>query len=242
MHMHGRTKPGDAVTVVIMEVVVHETPADAALAVARRISDAIGGSGGRFTLGLSGGSTPIPTYRRLREMSPGWDRVDTWVSDERWVPHDHERSNARMALETLCGPVGATLHRPAWAEDLEPSQSACEFEVVIRSLHADRRPDLIHLGMGDDGHTASLFPGTAALEETERWIVANQVPSQGETRITATYPLLWSARLIIVQVDGAGKAEAVRASLAGETPAGRLGEGEAEVEWHIDRAAATAVS
>lgn len=223
-----------------MQVVVHSTPDATAGAVAQRIAGAIAASNGRFTLGLSGGSTPIPTYRRLRDLARG--DVEFWVSDERWVPHHHDRSNAKMADEILIGHIGATLHRPPWADDLDPADAAAQYEDVIRSLHADRQPDLIHLGLGVDGHTASLFPGTVALDETERWVVANPVPSMGETRITATYPLLWSARLIVVQVEGAAKAEAVAASLAGETPAGRLGEGEAEVEWHIDEAAAATIS
>lgn len=225
-----------------MKVIVHPSPEATAEAVAQRIAEAIAASDHRFTLGLSGGSTPIPTYRRLRQMEPGWDRVETWVSDERWVPHDHERSNARMAAETLIEHVKASLYRPTWAEDLDPVEAAKEYEEIIRGIHADRRPDLIHLGMGDDGHTASLFPDTEALDEVERWIVANPVPAQGETRITATYPLLWRARLVLVQVSGVEKAEAVGASLAGETPAGRLGRGEAEVEWHIDKAAASSIS
>jgi 6-phosphogluconolactonase len=225
-----------------MRVVVHSTPEATADAVAQRIAEAIDTTGHQFTLGLSGGSTPIPTYRRLRKMARGWDRVDAWVSDERWVPPDHERSNGRMAVDALIGHVPARLHRPPWGEDLDPAEAAMEYETVIRSIHLDHRPDLIHLGMGDDGHTASLFPGTAALEEADRWIVANPVPAMGETRITATYPLLWAARLIVVQVDGEKKAEAVRGSLAGETPAGRLVEGDAEVEWHLDEAAAALIS
>lgn len=225
-----------------MKVIVHPTPEANAEAVAQRIAEAIDASDPGFTFGLSGGSTPIPTYRSLRGMGLDWDHVETWVSDERWVPDDHPRSNARMAEETLISHVGAKLHRPPWAVDLDPAEAAEEYDEVIRSLHANRQPDLIHLGMGADGHTASLFPGTGALDETERWIVANPVPSIGETRITATYPLLWSARLVVIQVGGASKAEAVAASLAGETPAGRLGEGEAEVEWHVDEAAAASIS
>ncbi len=231
-----------AVTVPGMKVVVHGTPEETAAAVARRIADEIAAAPGRFTLGLSGGSTPVPTYRMLSAVDLDWGKVAAWVSDERWVPPDHDRSNGRMARETLTDRVDATLHRPNWDGGLEPERSAFEFDRVIRSLHQERRPDLIHLGMGDDGHTASLFPGTAALEERERWIVANHVPEQAETRITATFPLLWAARTILVQVGGEEKAEAVRASMDGETPAGRLRDGEAVVEWHLDEAAASAIS
>ncbi len=225
-----------------MELFVHRDPAEVAGAVADRIGDAIRDAGDRFTLGLSGGSTPIATYQILRERRLDWSTVDTWVSDERWVPPDHQRSNGRMAEETLIRHVGARFHRPGWAENLTPEDIAPHYESVINQIHHKHRPDLIHLGMGDDGHTASLFPGTAALDETERWIVANHVPQLGEARITGTFPLLWTAKLIIVQVTGAAKAEAVRDSLAGMTPAGRLTEGKARVEWFLDEDAAALVS
>ena len=100
----------------------------------------------------------------------------------------------------------------------------------------------VHLGVGDDGHTASLFPNTTALDEWSRWIVANWVPQQSEFRITATFPLIWSSRVVLVQAHGESKAAAVRDSFAGLTPAGRLGEGDALVEWHVDRAAADLIS
>jgi 6-phosphogluconolactonase len=95
------------------------------------------------------------------------------------------------------------------------------------------------LGVGEDGHTASLFPGTEALGETGRWFVANHVPAMGETRLTATYGMLWRARLLLVLAVGQAKATAVKASFDGTTPAGRLGDGEAEVEWHLDRESAS---
>lgn len=222
-----------------MELVVHETAEETARAVADRIAGLAASAEERFSLGLSGGSTPIPTYRILRSADLDWSRVDLWVSDERWVPHDHQRSNGRMAVENLAVPVGAGLFRPPWGADVEPDRAAAEYESTLRNLHAGRRPDVIHLGVGEDGHTASLFPGTPALDEWSRWMVANWVPSEGEFRITATYPLLWSARQVIVQADGAKKAAAVRDSFSGLTPAGRLGDGDAMVEWHVDEAAAS---
>lgn len=225
-----------------MEVFVHDDPVAAARAVAARIVEGIKTADQRFTLGLSGGSTPIATYEILREEQCDWSLVDAWVSDERWVPLGHPRSNGRMAEETLIRHVGTRFHRPGWAESMDPEEAAAHYESVIREVHRGHRPDIIHLGMGDDGHTASLFPDTQALDETERWIMVNHVPAQAETRITATYPLLWKARILLVQATGEGKAVAVRDSLDGKTPAGRLGEGQAKVEWHIDRAAATLLS
>lgn len=224
-----------------MELVVHDNPRDTAVAAANRIAELLAGSDGGFTLGLAGGSTPRATYEALRGRATGWDRVDAWLSDERWVPPDDERSNGRMAAEVLMDHVGARFHRPRWSELMEPRDSAAHYEAALRSLH-EHRPDLILLGVGGDGHTASLFPGSAALDERERWFVANEIPASGERRLTATYPLLWRARRLMVITTGETKAEAVRDSFAGTTPAGRIGEGDADVEWHVDRAAASLVS
>jgi 6-phosphogluconolactonase len=225
-----------------MELVVHETPEATAEAAATRVARVIGSAGDRVTLGLAGGSTPAATYAALRTQPVEWDRVDAWLSDERWVQPDHQRCNGRMAAETLMDHVDARFHRPVWSELIEPHDSAALYESTIRAIFGDDRPDLILLGMGDDGHTASLFPDTPALGETNRWFVAQHVPQQQETRITATYPLLWASELLLVLVVGESKAEALKESMAGRTPAGRLGEGEGKVEWHVDTAAASLLS
>ncbi|MCI0677412.1 MAG: 6-phosphogluconolactonase [Actinobacteria bacterium] len=208
--------------------------------VASRLAAVVTGGEGRVTLGLAGGGTPAPVYRALAAMGLDWGQTDLWLSDERWVPPDDERSNGRMVDETLAGPVGARLHRPPWNPDLEASDAAAHYESVIRSLHHDHRPDLVHLGLGADGHTASLFPGTPALETDWRWVVDN--PGPGEMRITTAFPLLWRARVLVVQVTGGEKAEAVRETMEGRTPASRLADGDAEVEWHLDREAAALIS
>jgi 6-phosphogluconolactonase len=225
-----------------MEVFIHPTPEVASESVTRRIAAALEASGDRFTLGLSGGITPAPVYRALAGLGLNWERADLWLADERWVPHDHQRSNGLMVMETLVRHIDVRFHRPEWGDRLEPSDSAAHYETVIRALHRHHRPDMIHLGMGADGHTASLFPGTRAIDALRRWIVANPVPELGETRITSTFPLLWSARTLVIQATGGAKAEAVRDSLAGKTPAGRLVEGDAEVEWHLDESAASLIS
>lgn len=224
-----------------MDKVIHDTPDDLATAVAGEIADLVA-SKSRLTLGLAGGSSPEPTYRKLRNMDVEWPKVHVWLSDERWVPWDHERCNGRMASETLLDHVGAHFHRPPWGELIEADDSAAHYEAAIRSLHPDGQPDLVLLGLGDDGHTASLFPGTRALDEQRRWFVANFVPQQDEVRLTATFPLLWRAKRVIFLVTGSGKAEAVRDSFAGETPAGRVGEGDAEIIWHLDAEAASLLS
>lgn len=226
------------VTVPDMEKVVHETGDHLAESVADEIAALIA-SESRLTLGLAGGSSPEPVYMRLRETDVDWEKVHVWLSDERWVPWDHDRCNGKMASETLLDHVGAHFHRPPWGEQIEAEDSAAHYEAALRSIHPDGSPDLVLLGMGDDGHTASLFPGTEALDERNRWYVANYVPEQEEMRLTATFPLLWSAKRVVFIVTGSGKAEAVRDSFAGRTPAGRVGEGEARVTWHLDAEAAS---
>ena len=226
-----------------VNLVVHDTAEETYSASARRIAELIGGGGDWFTLGLAGGGTAGHTYRELRNLDAPWEKVKAWMSDERWVPPHHERSNGRMASEALMDHVNAEFHRPEWADDLKPTDSATHYEGLLREMHDGHRPDLILLGLGEDGHTASLFPGSVALTEPHRWFVANTIPETGEDRLTATYPLLWSARRLLLMTTGTEKAPAVRDSLEGKgTPAGMIGDGEAEVEWHVDRAAASLLS
>ncbi len=218
---------------------MHESPKAVAGAAAKRVADVISVATERFSLGLAGGTTPEATYRELRGRTPGWEKVDAWLSDERWVTPDHERSNGRMASMALLDHVDATSHRPRWSEYIAPEDSAAYYEAKLRSIFDDRPPNVVMLGMGDDGHTASLFPGTSALGERNRWYVANHVPQLDEDRLTATFPLLWSARLLMILVVGLSKAVAVKASFERETPAGRLGDGDAQVEWYVDKDAAS---
>lgn len=225
-----------------MELVVYDTVGETHLGAARRIAEMIAGSDERFSLGLAGGSTPRSTYESLRGRGTGWDRVDAWMSDERWVPPDDERSNGLMAAETLMDHVPAQFVRPRWSEFMTPADSAAHYEATLRSFHDARFPDLVLLGIGEDGHTASLFPGSAALEEDVRWFVANRIPETSEARLTVTYPLLWSSACLMVIATGEHKALALRDSFEGTTPAGRIGEGKAEVEWHVDRSAASLLS
>jgi 6-phosphogluconolactonase len=225
-----------------MDLLIFDSPEEVARQASSRVGDLISEGDGPFSLGLAGGSTPMATYRLLRDRATGWQRVSAWLSDERWVAHDHERSNGRMAFETLLEHVDASFHRPPWSLSITAAESAAEYESRLRSVFGPRGPDLIMLGMGDDGHTASLFPGTPALGETTRWYVANRVGALGEERLTATYPLLWSARLLLLMAVGRAKAQALEAAFEGATPAGRLGEGEARVEWYVDKEAASLVS
>jgi 6-phosphogluconolactonase len=213
----------------------------AAERVAARLREA---AGPRVSLGLAGGSTPADTYRSMRGLACQWDRVDAWLPDERWVPLDHRDSNGRVPAETLLSHVPGTFHRPRWAPWLEPEESAAHYEATLRSLHpADHPPDLILLGLGDDGHTASLFPETKALLVEHRWFVANFVPQRDSWRLTATFEMLHRARDVFFLVCGAGKAEVLARVMTGEDlPAARVTAGPAPVTWLLDRAAASRLS
>lgn len=226
-----------------MQLVVHDTPEATAHAIADRIAELSRESEDRFTLGLSGGSTPIPAYRILSGMTLDWERIDLWVSDERWVPPDHERSNGRMAAEVLAGPVGAWLYRPPWGEGMEPHEAAADYDGTIRNLMSGRRPDVIHLGVGDDGHTASLFPGTEAIFESQRLCVANPVPKLDATRLTFTPKLIDNAREVVFLVTGEGKAETLHKVLDGPIdidtlPSQAIRPTHGRLRWLVDEAAA----
>jgi 6-phosphogluconolactonase len=215
--------------------------AGAAELIARKLHDA---PGPRVSLGLAGGSSPAATYRELRGLRSHWDRVDAWLADERWVPLNDEDSNGRMAAEALFDHVNATFHRPRWAPWLEPDESAAHYEAVLRSIHpAGRPPDLVLLGLGDDGHTASLFPDTAALEVDRRWFVANFVEHLDTWRLTATFPFLNTSREIFFLVEGEKKAERVAEIMNGEPhPATVLAQGPSQVTWLLDEGAAHLLS
>jgi len=177
---------------------------------------------GRFDWALSGGSTPAALYRLL--ASPGyaervdWRRVHFFWGDERCVPPDHADSNFRMAREALLDPLALSAKvRPQQIHRLEgelsPAAAAQRYEAELARCFGVEpgegfpELDLILLGMGPDGHTASLFPGSPALGETRRWVVANEVATLGATRLTFSLPLINAARAALFLVAGADKAE-----------------------------------
>ena len=181
---------------------------------------------GRFAVALSGGSTPHPTYALL--ASPefagrvDWPRVHVFWGDERGVPPDHPDSNYRMAREALLDHVPLPAHNVHRIHgEMEPQQAAAGYEHTLRAFFAQHpgRPsprfDLILLGMGDDGHTASLFPGTAALHEGARWVVAHYVHKLRVWRVTLTPVAINAAAHVTFLVSGAGKAERLRQVLNG---------------------------
>jgi 6-phosphogluconolactonase len=195
----------------------------------------------RISLGLAGGSTPAATYRRLQALPASWERVDAWLADERWVPHTHSDSNGQMAAGLLLDHVNARFHRPRWAPWLEPAESAAHYEATLRSLHQpDAGPDLVLLGIGTDGHTASLFPGTKALTDERRWYVANDVPHLETTRLTCTLPFLHRARRVFFLVAGIDKAEVMaRIADGDDLPATLVTKIVPDTTWLIDRPAAS---
>jgi 6-phosphogluconolactonase len=213
---------------------------------------------GRFTLALSGGSTPRRLYQLLAEADLDWSRVEVFFGDERCVPPDHADSNYRMAREALLDPARVPEHRVhRMRGELEPAAAAAAYEDELRAVLAPPPGvapsiDLVLLGLGDDGHTASLFPGTAALDEDRRWVVANRVPQLDAWRLTMTYPLLNAASAVAFLVAGSSKREAVERILAPDPddgahgdarellPAARVRPASGRLIWMLDAAAAPA--
>ena len=167
----------------------------------------------RAHIALSGGSTPAAAYRLLNREHLPWSRVDVVLGDERWVPATDPASNARMLAETLLqadGPGAQARFHPVPTELDSPEASAAAFEQHVRQLCPGDPPsfDVMLLGLGDDGHTASLFPGTPATRERSKAVTIGA--GKGMERITLTAPVLSAARQVIVLVSGATKREALR--------------------------------
>jgi 6-phosphogluconolactonase len=211
------------------------------------IADAMRGCAAPFRLCLSGGSTPRAAYNLLaRRNDVTWDCTELFFGDERFVPHDNPDSNYRMARETLL--AGGNVHPRAllaMPTDDTPQSCADAYEEILRqqygaSLLDPAVPlfDLMLLGLGADGHTASLIPGQPVLKERSRW-VAPVPQGRDEVRLTLTYPALESSKLTLFLVAGADKAKAVARVRSGDTalPAGAL-QPLGEVVWLLDRAAA----
>jgi 6-phosphogluconolactonase len=206
---------------------------------------------GRFTIALSGGGTPRPVYARLatagyRERID-WSKVHIFFGDERCVPPDDTRSNYHMAREALLDHVALSpdhVHRIQG--EIDPAQAALTYAQELRQLFrtsAFPAFDLICLGLGDNGHTASLFPGTAALREKDRWVVAQYVEVLTTWRVTFTAPLINAARHSAFLVEGAGKAEVLWRVLEGPyqpdvLPAQMIQPVSGQLHWLVDTAAA----
>ena len=205
---------------------------------------------GAFRVALSGGGTPKAVYPLLlepkRRDAVDWGRVELFWGDERSVPPDHPESNFGVAYGMLISQLPRVrpdhVHRmPAEAEDIDAAAMGYESELRLAFGARGSEPpafDLIWLGMGPDGHTASLFPGTTALDEQDRWVVGNWVPQQDTWRMTLTFPVLMAARDVLFVVTGPDKADPLRAIRTGGSglPAERVA-GD-QVEWIVDSAAA----
>ena len=202
---------------------------------------------GEFRLALSGGNTPRPIYAEFGRIGHDlpWEQVRFTFGDERCVPPDHEQSNFRMAQESLFGsctiPERSILRMRG---EIDPPLAAQEYEDQLNLLatqHGETiyRHDLVLLGMGDDGHTASLFPGTAALDEQVRRVVANFVPKFQSSRLTMTYPLLNQARHVLFLVSGEKNRALLDQVLGGasEYPAARVVPANGQLTWMIGQRA-----
>ena len=207
---------------------------------------------GRWTVALAGGGTPQPIYQRLADIGYAqridWSRVHVFFGDERCVPPDDARSNYRMAREALLDSVplpAENVHRMRGEDD--PALAALAYEQEIQRLFRTLVPpalDLICLGMGDNGHTASLFPGTASLREQARWVVPQYVEVMQTWRVTMTAPLINAARHVAFFVEGAGKAEMLQRVLHGPydpdvLPAQMIQPADGQLHWLVDTAAAS---
>jgi len=205
---------------------------------------------GRFAVALSGGTTPQPLYQALGsspyESQVNWRKVHFFWGDERHVPPDHPQSNFKMAMEAMFDTISIpkrNIHRvPA---ELDVHQAAQNYEEDLRAYFEGDWPrfDMILLGMGSDGHTASLFPHSEGLLEEDRWFIANLDPRSQNWRLTLTKNAINAGRRIIVLVRGRAKAEVLRDVIIGgfqreEKPIQLILPVAGSMHWMVDRAAA----
>lgn len=216
--------------------VVDDLPAAATAAFLSAVRGAIARQG-RCTVALSGGSTPRALYDRLRPDDLDWSKVVFFFGDERAVPLADSLSNFRMVWETLLRQVSATIH---------PLTHAASYEALLRAeLGAGGAFDVMLLGMGDDGHTASLFPGSPVLSERQRWVVDAPGVAPAPRRFTVTAPVIQRAREVLVLVGGAGKAKVLQEVIEGprgKYPSQLLHEAAGSVFWLVDTAASACLA
>lgn len=230
--------------------------ASAAEEVVKLANEAVA-SRGRFTIALSGGSTPKSLFNLLATNAKStlpWDRMFFFFGDERHVPPNDPDSNYRMANEAMLSkvPVPTANVFRIEAENPDAAAAAAAYEQTLRKFFqvaAGEVPkfDLILLGMGPDGHTASLFPGTAGLQEKTRLVIANWVEKMKTHRLSFTLPLINAARCAAFLVSGTDKAAALKAVLEGNAPgeqypAKLVAPRDGKLIWFLDRAAASGLS
>jgi 6-phosphogluconolactonase len=191
-----------------VDLVVADTPEDAALAAARRLA-AQATNGGHVA--LAGGSTPRRAYELAASLEPDWSRVSAWFGDERCVPPDDERSNNRLVRESLVAGLERAPFLRSVPTELPPAEAAASYATALEGIVLD----LAFLGLGPDGHTASLFPSAPSLDEDDARAVA--VPAglpPWIERVTMTIPTLSAAREVVFLAVGADKADAARRAFA----------------------------
>ena len=259
LHMWDDYQPDSAQRTVLVEV--HPTEEALRQAAAETFVLAAAGATrarGRFVVALSGGTTPRGLYQLLAtdpyRARVDWERVELFWSDERCVPPDHPASNYRMARESLLDHLdlpAENVHRIHGEDD--PAEAATTYERVLREAFetpdgpplrsSGNRFDLILLGLGEDGHTASLFPGTAAVWEQTRWVVADRVAASPTARITLTLPVLNAAAEVVFLVSGEQKAAVLQRVV--EVPSGHdlvparlVAPPGGRLRWLVDSAAA----
>jgi 6-phosphogluconolactonase len=205
---------------------------------------------GRFAVALSGGSTPKKMFQQLGNISMDWRHIHLFWVDERCVPPDHPDSNYGMTAEVLLNNIeipSENIHRIQG--ELPPEQAALVYEKEVRDYFEEKLPvfDLILLGLGSDGHTASLFPGSPALQEKKRWVVEvkhDTPPPPLVDRVTLTFPVLNAGRKVIFQAVGREKKKIIDEFLLqkqAKLPAGRINPRQGELIWMLDRDAGESV-
>ncbi|MEO1616388.1 MAG: 6-phosphogluconolactonase [Planctomycetota bacterium] len=197
---------------------------------------------GVFRVSLSGGSTPRRVYEMLVDRDLPWEQIHLFWGDERNVPHDHDDSNYRMVRTALIDSIkipAENVH-PVPVEVDSPERAAANYEQMLRTHFPTGSPqwDLVLLGMGDDAHTASLFPQTAAIDVQDRWFVENWVEKFDAYRYTMTYPAIEASNEIWFIITGAAKRDALRQVLHGSSdiahyPSQRI----KPSRWFVDAAA-----
>jgi 6-phosphogluconolactonase len=226
---------------------------EAAMCFRRLASESIAAAG-RFSVALSGGSTPRTLYRLLAgppfRKAIDWPRVHLFWGDERFVPADHPDSNYRLARESFIEqvPIPPQNVHPIPTGAGDPEAAAAEYEETLRRFFAPGggypRFDLAFLGLGAEGHTASLFPESPALSETRRLVAATYVQKLNAWRLSLTPPVLRSARHVIFLVSGPDKTAILREVLEGpydprRLPAQLVRPEEGDLTWLVDKAAAS---
>jgi 6-phosphogluconolactonase len=197
----------------------------------------------QFRIALSGGNTPHSVYAEMAKRDVSWEKFLFTFGDERCVPPEDDESNFRMANEALFRPASvpdSSILR--MRGEIEPVLAAKEYEGQLDVLAARRgekiyEHDLILLGLGDDGHTASLFPGTKALSETERRVMANYVPKLNSWRLTFTFPVIFAARAVCFLIGANKDPKLIEQIFSGDPalPAARVDQSAKSVTWIIEQ-------